>query len=86
MFASIIGLAWIVSIPARRYEKRTGKKLGRSTAAALMNTVNEIYAPSAHNATQVLEEAKVRREAIPAPEDKDFANKPIVIELPPTHN
>ncbi|MEY4397293.1 MAG: hypothetical protein RLZZ40_1049 [Actinomycetota bacterium] len=81
LLGGIVALSVILSIPAWRYQKRTGKKLGRAAAVAVMNTVNEIYAPSAHHATEILEEGKERRVAIPSPEGKDFANTRIVIQL-----
>ena len=77
----IVALSLVLSIPALRYEKRTGKKLGRFAASALMNTVNEIYAPSAYHATATLEQSKERRVAIPSPEDKSFVSAKVVIGL-----
>lgn len=78
-FAAVVALA---TIPAKRYEKRTGKKLGRGASAAMMSVVNELFQPSAANAAIVLEEQKEQRTAIPSGEDKDFANKTITIVLP----
>lgn len=66
-----IGLiAWLGSIPARRYEKRTGKKLGRSGIASAMNAMNEIFQPSAANAAVVIEEQQEQRTAIPSAADR----------------
>ncbi len=78
----IVGIAVLFSIPARRYEKRTGKKLGRHAASGMMSVVNELFNPSAANAAVILEEQKERRTAIPSPEDKDFAKNSITIVLP----
>lgn len=69
------GLSLLVAastIPAIRYQKRTGKKLGRGGAAAGLHAINEIFHPSAANASVILEEQKEARVAIPSPEDKDF--------------
>ena len=82
VLGGIVALSVVLSIPAWRYEKRTGKKLGRAAAASMMNVVNELYLPSAANAAVILDEAKERRVAIPSPEDKDFENRRITIELP----
>lgn len=79
---AITAIAWLLSIPARRYEKRTGKKLGRSGAAGMMNVLNELYLPSAANAAIIVEEQRERRVAIPSPEDKDFERNQITINLP----
>ena len=78
----IVAVAWLLSIPARRYEKRTGKKLGRHAASGMMSVVNELFNPSAANSAVILEEQKERRTAIPAAEDKDFAKNKITIVLP----
>jgi hypothetical protein len=78
----IVAFALVLSIPARRFEKRTGKKLGRGAGAAVLDSLNMIYQPSAQNAAEIREEQKEMRTAIPAAEDKDFANKRIVIRLP----
>lgn len=79
---AFVGLVALATIPAKRYEKRTGKKLGRGSGAAMMSVVNELFQPSAANAAIVLEEQKEQRTAIPSGEDKDFANKTITIVLP----
>ena len=75
----IVAVAWLLSIPARRFEKRTGKKMGRHAASGMLSVVNELFSPSAANAAVVLEEQKERRVGIPAGEDKDFERNRITI-------
>ena len=79
---AFVGIVVLATIPAKRYEKRTGKKLGRGASAAMMSVVNELFQPSAANAAIVLEEQKEQRTAIPSGEDKDFANKTLTNVLP----
>lgn len=81
ILGAILALSILLSIPARRFEKRTGKKLGRHAASGMLSVVNELFSPSAANAAVVVEEQKERRVAVPSPEDKDFANKSITIEI-----
>ncbi|MFM6967429.1 MAG: hypothetical protein ACKOWN_00615 [Microbacteriaceae bacterium] len=81
-FGGIIALSVILSIPAWRFQKRTGKKLGRGAGAAILDTANMLFQPSAQNAAEFREEQKEMRTAIPAGEDKDFANKKITIRIP----
>lgn len=76
-------LAWILSIPARRFEKRTGKKLGRGAGAAILDTANMVFQPSAIHATEFLEEQREQRTAIPSADDKDFDRGRLTIVVPP---
>ena len=69
IFGLVIAIAILASIPARRYERRTGKKLGRSGSAVGLGVVQELFQPSAANAAVVLEEQREARQAIPAPGD-----------------
>jgi hypothetical protein len=80
--AGILACAWVLSIPARRYEKRTGTKLGRGAAGAGLGAVQELFQPSAANAAVIVEEQREARVPMPAAEDKDFAHNRIVISLP----
>jgi hypothetical protein len=80
--AGIVAVAWLLTIPARRYEKRTGKKLGRGAAGAGLGVVQELFQPSAANAAVIVEEQREARTPRPAAEDKDFDNNRIVISLP----
>jgi len=79
-----VACAWVLSIPARRYEKRTGRKLGRGAAGAGLSAVQELFQPSAANAGVIVEEQREARVPMPAAEDNDFAHNRIVISLP--HN
>lgn len=67
---AIVLFGWAITIPARRYEKRTGKKLGRSGAASAMHAMKEVFQPSAANASLIIEEQREARVAIPTPGDK----------------
>lgn len=71
-FVAIVFAGVIFSIPARRHEKRTGKKLGRGAAGAALHTINELFQPSQANASQVIEEQREARVAKPAAGDKDL--------------
>ena len=68
--AAIVAIAWVASIPARREGKRTGKRPGGSKAGAL-GVVNELFAPSAHNAAIIVEEQREAIKPMPSPEDKE---------------
>lgn len=82
--SALVVCAWLLTIPARRYEKRTGRKLGRGAAGAGLSAVQELFQPSAANAAVIVEEQREARVPMPAAEDKDFAHNRIVISLP--HN
>lgn len=79
VFGLIVVIAVVASIPAWRYERRTGRKLGRSGAAAGLGIVQELFQPSAANASAVLEEQREARHAIPAPGDPLDRDTPVVI-------
>lgn len=81
VLGGIVAVAVIASIPAWRYERRTGRKLGRSGAAAGLGVVQELFQPSAANASAVIEEQREARHAIPAPGDPLDAAGPIVISV-----
>lgn len=65
-------LIWIATIPARSYEKKTGKKLGRGAAGAGLHAINEVFQPSQANASEVIEEQRNSRIAKPAAGAKDL--------------
>lgn len=65
-------LVLLLSAPALRYEKRTGKKLGRGGALAGIQVINELFQPSAANAAIIIEEQKEARAPMPSPEAKEF--------------
>lgn len=62
----------ISAIPNYRHKKKTGKKLGRSTAAGGLGAFDEIFHPAAANAAVIIEEQREARTALPSPEDKDL--------------
>jgi hypothetical protein len=62
-------LVWLF-IPRKTREKsKTGTRKYRTSGAVLFG-INEVFAPSAANATMIQEEQRESRRAIPAPEDK----------------
>lgn len=64
-------LLLVVPLPKKiryRDKKRKFKKYPISGAA--LGVVNELYQPSAANASVVVEEQKIARKATPSPEDK----------------
>ena len=69
---AIVFISVVFSSPARRYEKRNGKKLGRGAAGAALHTLNELFHPSQANASQVIEEQREARVAKPGAGDKDL--------------
>ncbi len=83
--AGIVVVSLILTIPARRYEKRTGKKLGRGAVGAGLGVVQEFFQPSAANAALIAEEQREARTPMPAAEDKNFEDNRIVISVP-NHN
>ena len=83
--SALVVCAWLLTIPARRYEKRTGKKLGRGAAGAGLGVVQELFQPSAANAAVIVEEQREARTPMPAAEDKNFEDNRIVISVP-NHN
>ena len=65
-----VGLVTAVSIYAIRNERKSGKKLGRGSAAAGLQVINELFQPSAANAALIIEEQREARKPLPSPEDK----------------
>lgn len=68
---AILGLilVWLfIPRKARDYSKSGSKKY--RTSGAILFGINEVFAPSAANASVVQEEQRESRRAIPAPEDK----------------
>jgi hypothetical protein len=74
VLATIVMVALLASIPSWRESKRTGKKRRGGSMAGALGIVNELFAPSAANAAQILEEQAEARKPLPSPEDKDFLN------------
>ena len=67
--AGLILLFFPIPKKIRTREKSKRYKKYR-TSGAFLGVVNEIFQPSAANASVVVEEQKVARKATPAPEDK----------------
>jgi hypothetical protein len=62
-------LVWLFLPRKAREKSNSGSKKYRTSGAVLFG-INEIFAPSAANATIIQEEQRQSRRAIPAPEDK----------------
>lgn len=82
---AIVAVAILASIPAWRYERRTGKKMGRGTAGAAFASVQELFQPSAANAATIVEEQKEARHALPSPNEPDFERQRIELHVHETH-
>ena len=66
----LAGVAVCLFVPRKVQAKsRTRSKKYRTSGAVLFG-INEVFAPSAANATIIQEEQRESRRAIPAPEDK----------------
>jgi hypothetical protein len=66
----LAGVAGWLFFPRKVQAKsRTRSKKYRTSGAVLFG-INEVFAPSAANATLIQEEQRESRKAIPAPEDK----------------
>jgi hypothetical protein len=66
----LAGVAVWLFVPRKVQAKsRTRSKKYRTSGAVLFG-INEVFAPSAANATLIQEEQRESRKAIPAPEDK----------------
>ena len=64
-------LLLVVPIPQKFRSKNKKRKFKKyPIAGAALGVVNELYQPSAANASVVVEEQKVTRKATPSPEDK----------------
>ena len=62
-------LVWLF-LPRRAQENSKSRTKKYRTSGAILFGINEIFAPSAANATMIQEEQRESRRAIPAPEDK----------------
>jgi hypothetical protein len=67
---AIVVFAIIASIPARMHAKKTGKKRTSGAMSGALGVVNELFAPSAHNAAIIVEEQREAIKPMPSPEDK----------------
>lgn len=70
----LIGLGIVllfVPLPKRLRNRDKPKRFKKyPIAGAALGVVNELYQPSAANATVIVEEQKIARKATPSPEDK----------------
>ena len=64
----LAGVAIWLFVPRKAQAKSKSKKY--RTSGAVLFGINEVFAPSAANATIIQEEQRESRRAIPAPEDK----------------
>jgi hypothetical protein len=62
-------LFWLF-LPRKAREKSSSDSKKYRTSGAVLFGINEVFAPSAANATIIQEEQRQSRRAIPAPEDK----------------
>ena len=62
-------LVWLF-LPRKARENSKSRTKKYRTSGAILFGINEIFAPSAANATIIQEEQRESRRAIPAPEDK----------------
>jgi hypothetical protein len=67
---AILVFAVIASIPARMHAKKTSKKRPSGAMSGALGVVNELFAPSAHNAAIIVEEQRKAIKPMPSPEDK----------------
>lgn len=66
----LAGIAAWLFVP-RKAKETTGKRYKKyATSGAVLFGINEVFAPSAANATIIQQEQRESRKAIPAPEDK----------------
>jgi hypothetical protein len=72
---AILIFAIIASIPARMHAKKTGKKRTSGAMSGALGVVNELFAPSAHNAAIIVEEQREAIKPMPSPEDKKRPGK-----------
>lgn len=63
-------LATLIFIEVSTRKNRKGGK-GRKAMGAGLFAINEIFHPSAHESSIVLEEKREERKALPSPEDKE---------------
>lgn len=68
--ALLAGVAAWLFIPSRAREKSDTAPKRYPTSGAVLFGINEVFAPSAANATIIQEEQRLSRRAIPSPEDE----------------
>lgn len=74
--SAIVIFAIIASIPAQLHARKTGKKRAGGAMSGALGVVNELFAPSAHNAAIIVEEQREAIKPMPSPEDKKKPGKP----------
>jgi hypothetical protein len=72
---AILVIAIIASIPARMHAKKSGKKRPSGAMSGALGVVNELFAPSAQNASIIVEEQREAIKPRPSPEDKEKPSK-----------
>jgi hypothetical protein len=66
----LAGVAFWLLVPRKAQAKSKTKSKRYRTSGAVLFGINEVFAPSAANATIIQEEQRESRKAVPSPEDK----------------
>ena len=66
----LAGVAAWLFVPRKAQAKSKSRSKKYRTSGAVLFGINEVFAPSAANATIIQEEQRESRKAIPSPEDK----------------
>ena len=83
IWVGVIALViFVVSYPAQRRYKKSGKRPSGGAAGAFA-VMDEIFHPSARETRIVMEEQAEARAPMPSADDKPFDENRIVITLPP---
>lgn len=86
VLGGVVAIGFIASIPARRYEKRTGKKLGRSGGAAALSVAQDIFQPTASISATVQEEQREARISPANPGEPLHRDGKIIIQVDEAKN
>ena len=78
---AIVLVVFVVSYPAQRRYKKSGKKPSGGAAGAFA-VMDELFHPSARESRIVAEEQAEARAPMPSADDKPFDENRIVIALP----
>ncbi len=68
--ALLVGIAAWLFVPRKAKDKSKIRSKKYPTSGAVLFGINEVFAPSAANATIIQEEQRQSRKATPSPEDK----------------
>ncbi|AWR20803.1 hypothetical protein AURMO_00184 [Aurantimicrobium photophilum] len=79
---AIVLVIFVVSYPAQRRFKKTGRRPSGGAAGAFA-VMDELFHPSARESRIVAEEQAEARAPMPSADDKPFDENRIVITLPP---